>query len=252
MLIEERLNKIVEIIRINDSARIEELAETLEVSRDTVRRDLIRLENEGVIKRTHGGAVLNDNRASIVFYDERKNQKLESKKAMGRCAAKLIKKDASVIFDASTTVEEVISFLDKKHIFAVTNSLTAATELTQLNDCTIAVLPGRLDHNHLYVTGSDTVQKLNQYNVDYLLLGVYAMDSGGIYTCSESEGAVKAKMLASARKKIAMADSSKFDTTGLIRICTLQDVDILVTDKFPEGRLLEAMQKAGVEIIVAG
>ena len=55
MLIEERLNKIVEIIRINDSARIEELAETLEVSRDTVRRDLIRLENEGVIKRTHGG-----------------------------------------------------------------------------------------------------------------------------------------------------------------------------------------------------
>ena len=111
MLIEERLNKIVEIIRINDSARIEELAETLEVSRDTVRRDLIRLENEGVIKRTHGGAVLNDNRASIVFYDERKNQKLESKKAMGRCAAKLIKKDASVIFDASTTVEEVISFL---------------------------------------------------------------------------------------------------------------------------------------------
>ena len=198
MLIEERLNKIVEIIRINDSARIEELAETLGVSRDTVCRDLIRLENEGVIKRTHGGAVLNDNRASIVFYDERKNQKLESKKAMGRCAAKLIKKDASVIFDASTTVEEVISFLDKKHIFAVTNSLTAATELTQLNDCTIAVLPGRLDHNHLYVTGSDTVQKLNQYNVDYLLLSVYAMDSGGIYTCSESEGAVKAKMLASA------------------------------------------------------
>ena len=196
--------------------------------------------------------MLNDNRASIVFYDERKNQKLESEKATGRCAAKLIKKDASVIFDASTTVEEVISFLDKKHIFAVTNSLTAATELTQLNDCTIAVLPGRLDHNHLYVTGSDTVQKLNQYNVDYLLLGVYAMDSGGIYTCSESEGAVKAKMLASARKKIAMADSSKFDTTGLIRICTLQDVDILVTDKFPEGRLLEAMQKAGVEIIVAG
>ncbi len=96
------------------------------------------------------------------------------------------------------------------------------------------------------------MQKLNQYNVDYLLLGVYAMDSGGIYTCSESEGAVKAKMLASARKKIAMADSSKLDTTGLIRICTLQDVDILVTDKFPEGRLLEAMQKAGVEIIVAG
>lgn len=250
VLIEERLKKIVEIIKLNQSAKIEELARELDVSKDTVRRDLMRLESENIIKRTHGGAVLNDNRAAAVIYNERKNQHQESKRAIGKYAAKLIKKDSSVILDASTTVEEVIPFLVDKHIFAITNSLATATELTKLDDCHISILPGTLDHEHLYVTGTDTAQRLNHYNVDYLLLGVNAINEAGVYTASEKEGSVKVRMLANARKKIAMADCSKFDTTGLFRICTLEELDFLVTDALPQGGLLKALKKANVEIIV--
>lgn len=251
MLIEERMNKIMELIKKNESVKIEKLAEELQVSKDTIRRDLIQLENMGKVKRTHGGAVLAPAVPAVASYNERKLRKNKCKEAIGKKTAEMIGDDTSIIFDSATTVEAIIPFLGDTNIFAITNTLSTATQLSTLPNCKVSILPGILDNNHLFITGIDTVKKLSNYRTDYALLGAFALNEQGIWESDEGEALVKEQMVKSARTKVLMVDSTKFNTTGLVLSCKLDDIDLLITEKFPDGKLGSAIKKSAVNVIIA-
>jgi len=251
MLIEERLYKIEEVLKEKKSATIDFLSKSLSVSRDTIRRDLIKLEEKNIIKRTYGGAVLLSKEALVFDYNERLSQLQEVKEKIGRRTAELIKNNSYILFDSSTTVQTTIPFLDNYGIHGITNSLTSAQLLGKLNDSEITVLPGRLNKEQLFLYGADTVKKINKYFVDYTILGVFAINSDGLYVHTEEEGAVKTEMVKNGKQVIALADHTKLDTIGFFKVCDLKEIDVLITDTDPSQELKKSLEDADVRIIIA-
>ncbi|MGM0214168.1 DeoR/GlpR family DNA-binding transcription regulator [Enterococcus sp. AZ109] len=249
MLIEERVNKIKTILEEQRSASIDELAEQLMVSKDTIRRDLIKLEQKNIVKRIHGGAVLASREALIFDYQERSSRDQKVKEQMGQAAAERIKSNSSMILDSSTTVEAVIPYLQGKGILAITNSLTHATLLAQLDNSEVSILPGKLHKKQLFIYGAETVQKISEYLVDYTLLGVFAISRDGMFIHTEEEGMVKRQMVRQSKKVIALADHTKIETTGLFKICSLSELDVLVTDQMPPQEFVTALEENNVELI---
>ncbi|CAI2534323.1 HTH-type transcriptional repressor glcR [Serratia ficaria] len=250
MLIEERLNKIKKIIQENKSISIESLVYKLKVSKDTIRRDLIRLEQLNVVKRTHGGAVINNRDALIFDYNQRSEIQNPVKERIAIKAAELIKDNSSVIFDSSTTVETVILHLSDKNIMAITNSLTNANRLAKNKKCDIKILPGNLHKEQMFLYGSETIQKIEMYHVDYVLLGVFAISDKGLFIHTEEEGLVKRQMVMQGKTVIAVADRTKINTTGFFKVCDLSWINYLVTDELPEGSFKQSLRENNVELIL--
>lgn len=238
MLVEDRLMKIKNNLKEQKSATVEELAKELDVSKDTVRRDLIKLEKQKFVRRTHGGAILLEEKASIFDYEQRASKANQVKVALGKHASSLIDENCSIIFDSSTTVENVIQHLSNKKINAVTNSLVHAMLLANLNGTTISLLPGKLHKTQLFLYGTETIEKLKQYKVDYTFLGIYALSSEGVFIHTQEEGLVKRQMVKQATTVIAIADHTKLDKTGFFKVCELAELDVLVTDR-PLSKTLE-------------
>lgn len=250
MLIEERSNKIQEYLNEKKSASIEELAELLQVSKDTIRRDLMKLEQKNRVKRIHGGAMLVTREALIFDYEERSNQFQGIKEKLAIKSSQLISDNSSILLDASTTVEAVIPHLNHKGILAITNSLSHAILLAQLENCEINLLPGRLHKKQLFISGAETVNKIGEYKVDYALLGVFALNQEGLFIHTEEEGLVKRQMIQQSKQVIALADHSKINTTGFFKVCELNDIDLLITDKQPNEDFSRALTENNVTLIL--
>lgn len=250
MLIEERLDKIKEMVDENKSISINELSKVLNVSKDTVRRDLIRLEEQNVLRRTHGGAV-SANRDAIIFdYQERSSKLTDIKSKLAYQASKIIKDNSSIFFDSSTTVEAVIPQLKNKNIYAITNSLTHAQKLAQNEKARISVLSGNLHKKQLFLHGSNTIQRISQFTCDYTLLGVFAISAEGIFIHTEEEGLVKRQMVKQAKTTIAIADHTKINTTGFFKVCRLKEIDVVITDTMPEEDFIIALERNHVKLYV--
>lgn len=250
MLIAQRLEKIKQILEKEKSVSIEELAETLAISKDTVRRDLIKLENKQVVKRTHGGAVLATKEAEIFDYVQRSAKYYPIKQKIAKKVREVIPNDVSVLFDSSTTVEAVIRELSDRKIHAITNSLTHAQLLAGFEKTTISMLPGTLHKEQLFLYGADTIDKLSQFRTDYTLLGVFALSKEGLFIHTEEEGLVKRKMVQQGNFVIAAADHTKLGTTGFFKVCELSEIDLLITDRTPEKELLAKLTEENVEIMI--
>lgn len=250
MLIEERLEKIKKIIEEHKSATIEQLEKELVVSKDTIRRDLIKLEKQQVLRRTHGGAVSANREALILDYKQRSSKFNQIKEEIAQKAAEVIKDNSSILFDSSTTVEAAIRHLGNKSLTSITNSLTHAMLLAKFEKVEVTLLPGKLHKEQLFLFGSETVKQIEQYNTDYTLLGVFALSEAGLFIHTEEEGLVKRQMVAQGRKVIALADHTKLDMTGFFKVCGLSEIDILITDQQPEPAFIECLKRNQVELIV--
>lgn len=250
MLIEERLERIKELVDANKTITILELTKALDVSKDTIRRDLIHLENQNVLRRTHGGAVSSNRDAVIFDYHERSSKFADVKENLAYQAAEIIKDNASIFFDSSTSIEAVISKLKNKTIYAVTNSLIHAQKLALLEKAKISVLAGNVHKKQLFLYGSQTIQEIAQFNCDYTLLGVFAISKDGIFIHTEEEGMVKRQMVKQSKITIAIADHTKIETTGFFKVCDLKDIDIVITDSMPNEDFVYALERNQVTLYV--
>lgn len=251
MLIEERHKRIKEIIDKEQSASMEVLSKQLGVSKDTIRRDLIKLERENILRRTHGGAISADREAVIYNFEERSEKYGIIKEKIADKASTIIKDNCTILFDSSTTVEAVIKRLFEKNMYAITNSLTHAMILAKFKNTHVSVLPGNLHKDQLFLYGSETVKKIEQYKVDYTVLGVFALSEEGLFIHTEDEGLVKRQMVEQGNMVIAVTDHTKLDTTGFFKVCSLDEIDLLITDQEPSEKLLTSLQKNDVEVLIA-
>lgn len=250
MLIAERLEKIVAFISERDGATIKELADQLQVSKDTIRRDLIRLENEHRIDRTFGGAVIHDVKVPPLQYKMRSKMNMEAKSQIGRKSSQLLQGQESVFLGSSSTVDAMIPFLKDVNLNVVTNSVTVAQEFAEVGNENVYILPGYMKSKHMRIVGSDTIDKIKSFFTDYVFLGVIGCDADGIYTSTIEEGNVEKAMIQQAKKVVVLADHSKFGLKGHYVISDLQSIDILITDKKINEKIEQALVSAGVEILV--
>lgn len=230
------------------------LAGEFGVSRETVRRDLLELEAEGHVKRVHGGAVL-PHPAPEEPFQERMSLHLNEKKAIAKCAIKLIKPGQCVMIDAGTTTSVFARELTKvPNLLVVTNSIDIVTMLHQ-SDHSVQVLlmGGRMVSDVPATYGEFALADVARFNADVAVLSPVAFHSEqGATNYDIHEAEIARAMIAQSHKVIMLADHTKLETTSRVQYCAPNEVDVMVTSAGAEQEDLDALHKNGLkEIVVA-
>ena len=248
MLALERRNLILEKLQTEKKVVVSELSQLYEVSEETIRRDLDKLEKEGLAIKSYGGAVINEDVSIDLPFNIRKNQNVSGKQKMAEIAASLVQEGDHIFLDASTTAVFVAKALKEKE--RLTNSMEILLELSDVSGWNIISTGGVMKEGYLAFLGSRTEESIRSYYVDKVIISCKALDhEWGIMESKESFGTTKKAMIASGREKILVVDSTKFDQTAFSVAGKLRDVDVVVTDRKPSDKWMGYFKDAGVKCL---
>ena len=246
----ERLDSICAHLSHHYRIGIEEICTQFGVTRDTARRDVVRLDMAGRALRVRGGAVLPPQSRQVEQYARRTGASI-GKQAIGHAAAGLLCDGDRVLFDTSTTVLAVARATTAASLSVVTNSIDVAEAFGQQEGVELHVLGGRFNAWQRSLEGAQTRLGVAQFQFDKLILGACAIDPLGLTCPSAEEASLKQAMMGQASKVIVVADSSKFSKAFLHRLCTFDAIDVLVTGQPPPAAIGAALDAVGVQLIVA-
>jgi len=247
---EERMDAIIKLLEQQERVGIQEICQLFGVSRDTVRRDLLKMEESGLIIRTHGGAILPKKTKEIYEYKERLIRESDGKREIGAFAATLVKNGDFIIMDASTTVQFAAENIAAEQVVVVTNSIDIADVVSRKPSLRTYLLGGELDPQHRFLYGQSTIAKLADYQVDKLFLGACGITAGGLSYPHEEDGIVKREMIKRASQVIVLADHTKFGAQMFYRIAGLEAIDLLITDCRPDEELIDLLAAHNVELLI--
>lgn len=253
MSVETRHGRILELLRRQGYASIDELAGTLAVTPQTVRRDLQDLANEGLLRRHHGGASLPSSIANT-DYALRQVENAAAKAAIAQAVAARVPEGSSVFLTLGTTVEAVAAALTaRRSLRVVTNSTAAARILGAAPGISVQVLGGRFRPHNGGLTGALTAELAARWRCDLLVSGIGAISADGwLLDYHEAEVAVARAMLAQSRGLILAADHTKFLKTAACVLAPLAAARLLVTDRPPPASHAAALAEAGTEVVSTG
>lgn len=255
MLVEERRRHILKLLDHAKRVTVRELSDIFGVSTVTVRGDLEVLEQLGALVRSHGGAVKPHSPAPDLPISLKETLRQMEKAKIGAVAASMIHDGDTVIFDSGTTTAAVgrcVAGLGLESLTVITNALNIALELANLPNVRIIMLGGILRGAALSMVGPHAEQALSNLNADRMFLGVDGIDPEvGLTTPDLLEAQLSALMIRVSREVIAVADSTKFMHRSLSVIAKLDSIHKLVTDEGIPPEMLEAMEAASVEVIIA-
>jgi DeoR/GlpR family transcriptional regulator of sugar metabolism len=245
----KRQKKVLEYINEQGSANIEELLNLVKVSQSTIRRDLKKLAQKGLINRTHGGAVKKTSSTSFEMRPKEKRFKqLKEKRYIAKIAANYILAGESIILDAGSTNYAIAQELaDKKNITVITFDLRIALE-TELSHESVLVVPGGIRReDYEVVVGSNVENFIRDLSVDKAFLGADAVDiEHGITNATFSEVTIKQQIIESAKETFLVADHTKFGRTSLVNVADLRQVEYLITDNKIKQKTVNKLEKLGI------
>ncbi|TYR80653.1 DeoR/GlpR transcriptional regulator [Priestia megaterium] len=245
---EQRMREIKAYLSSHKNITLEEICKMFTVSKDTARRDLVKLEERGEIIRVKGGATLSSANGSVQNYKER--IPTEAKEKIAKAAAGLVRHNYDVLMDTSSTVSLMAKFMTNQQVNVITNSIDMVNLLEQYTYSNIYLLPGKFNGKNRNVVGPRTLATLDEYKVDQLFLGTCGIGDDGITCPDEEETFLKRKMISCARQVILLADRLKFEREFLHKVCDIHDIDIIITDKQPGKQITEQIEAANIQLIV--
>jgi DeoR/GlpR family transcriptional regulator of sugar metabolism len=254
MLVEERRLRIAEMLAVQRTITAAALMQSLGVTAATVRRDLAALEQEGVLVRSHGGAVSRTLSTSFqLSYEALLRRKREEKEAIAREAEKMVLDGDTLFLEGSSTVYLLVQHLLRKNrLTIVTNSPPILAQLQHGGFANVKCTGGDLENDTFYLSGSWTLRALGEIRVDKAILGVSAIDSAyGIWTARQSEAEVKKRIVKAATTRIALADHSKFSRQSFAYVGPITEINTLVTDSGADPKALGEIRQLGVSVITA-
>jgi DeoR/GlpR family transcriptional regulator of sugar metabolism len=245
---------ILEHLRANGAASIQELADAIGGSQSTARRDLEHLVDKGYLERTHGGAVLVQPTRATFEMEAQVNAELRQaeKVAIGREAANRLSPGDSVIFDGSTTVMEAARAVAERGIplTVVTNSLDIAQFCAGVPSWRVIIPGGSVRPGFMNLSGHPGEEFIKTIHADLCMCGTSAV-SGTLLTDNSLEVAsMKRAMISAARKSILLVDSSKFTVAGFCTTCEVSDLDEVITDSGIKSDVLTALRNTERKITV--
>lgn len=251
MLAIERRNAILEKLQAERRVVVSELSILYDVSEETIRRDLEKLENEGHVIKSYGGAVLNENANLDLPFNIRKNKNVIGKQKIADIISQTIHDGDFIFLDASSTAVAIAKNIKgKKGLTIITNSLEIAIELLDVPDCKVISTGGEIVSTAFGLVGHVTDKTIRSYYVDKAIISSKGFDLEKGFTDSDERHANNKKsMLESARVKIIAIDSSKFDRVSFAKIGDLRDITMIVTDAKPEDKWLKKFAEFNVECI---
>ena len=235
------------------SAQVTELADILQVSSVTIRKDLTELEKDNKLYRSHGRAIMLNPFTNNRSVNEKEKLFTEQKTLIGREAAKLITTNDSIILASGTTVHALArNIVPMGRLTVVSASLQVSEILTEHENIDIMQLGGMVRHSSLSVVGEYSELILKNCAFSKLYHGVDGIDfEFGFYTTDMRAATLNQKMMQTAQKTIVLADSSKFGKRGFAKIGNTEDIDIIITDAGISQKDRVAVEDLGIDLIIA-
>ena len=247
----ERRSQITELINRQKTVTNAELMERFGISIETVRRDLDDLERQGILRKVYGGAVVNVSLNSEPEYASRLRTNYEVKNAIAREAAKLICPGDTVFLGVGTTVQAMVPYMKNiGQLTVFTNALRTAVELMEIPDCTVILPGGQLRAKELTLSGFPAEDNFLNFNVDKAFIGIGGVTQEGITDFHTGEARLHRQLVLNARQSVALADSTKLGIRAMNNVCTLEQIDLVVTDRNADPKKVKALKKAGAKIIL--
>lgn len=238
MIPSERITQITDILYQRKSVSVQELCKILYCSPSTIRRDLIDLEDAGVLRRTRGGATLVSKNTSEFSSYIRSLENPTAKQTIAAIASDYIQDDMSIFMDSSSTVHFICDYLYKfKNLIIITNSILIPNKLINHDDVKVFCTGGVLKRHSYSLIGDMSYDFVKNYKPDICFFSCKAVDPSGVYEADYQQTNVKKTMLANASKSILLADTSKYKDSAFISISDLSNVDVIITEKKPTSFL---------------
>ena len=253
----ERQEHIVRIVDEHGRVRVGELATRFKVSAVTIRKDLIGLETDGRLIRTHGGAIAIDRSRPEVAFDIRERLQADEKLVIGAAGAALVHDGESIVMDASTTALSVARQLKARAGFSqltvITNGLRIASELAGHPGIVVLMLGGRVRWEALSVVGQLGDGLFSRINVQKAFLGAagFTLESG-LADATDEEAQIKRSMVAAAREVIAIVDHTKCERVAFATFCPTDKISIVLSDDEPPPAMVEALIGRGIDVRLVG
>ncbi|HPH23194.1 MAG TPA: DeoR/GlpR family DNA-binding transcription regulator [Chitinophagaceae bacterium] len=248
MLKKERQAYIIQQINIHNKVLSSDLSVQLNVSEDTVRRDLQELDEEGKLTKVHGGAL------SKSFHFTIQNNNIyqhTEKKIIAQKAISLIQDGMMVLLSGGTTIRELVKNLPENlNATFITVSIPTALELLNHPNSEVIFLGNKLIKSAQMSVGAEVVQKLSEIKADLCFLGTNSIDiENGITDLEWEIIEVKKAMIKAAHKTVSLAISEKLNSVQRLKVCNVEDVDILITELLPTNDLLAPYKNKGIEVL---
>ena len=252
MTLTERHSQILEILHKQGSISVLDLANRLEVSSVTVRKDLSYLEEKELLYRAHGSAILINPYINDRHVNVKEKLYMDEKRLIGIRAAELIMSNDSIIIASGTTVHAFTRQIKaKEHLTVISAALTATGILARDRNIDVIQLGGFVRNTSLSAVGNYAEKMLEDFSCSKLFMGVDGIDLDyGLSTSNAMEAMLNRVMMKVAQKTIVLADSSKFGRRGFSKICDLDSIDHIITDKKIPQKTLESLNEHGIEVSV--
>jgi len=253
MRFEERKRFIMDKLRHNEQVEVLDITDAFQVSAITARRDLDQLEKEGLLVRTHGGAVKikSTGQRKLFSYDEKAILNKDRKEYIGELASQLVQESDVIFIDSGSTLFHLCSYLKKiKHLTVITNSLPVASELVGHPNIRINLIGGEVDHERKAVYGLISEMTLEHYHTNKAFIGADGVSlQKGLTTYDEKEAAISKKIAASSDEVFLLCDSSKIERNSSVKFAPLSILKALVTDYELPQAIKEAYTNSNIKVI---
>ena len=250
-ILNKRQHDILSLAEKEGYVSVENLAETFEVTQQTIRRDINNLCDQELLTRTHGGAFYSSGVRNFA-YKSRKSLASDEKKEIADAVAAIIPDNSSIVINIGTTTEQVAeSLLSHQGLKVITNNINIVNIFAQSNNAEVWLAGGKVRNLDSAVIGIHTANFIKQFKVDYAVVGVSAIDNDGALVDFDSEEVLVSRAIFKhCRKLILVADNFKFERTAPMLIGNISEIDTLVTNIQPSPEIINICNKNNVEIIV--
>ncbi len=251
MLAIERRREIISRLTADGKVIVSELAKDFDVTEETIRRDLEKLDREGIASKTYGGAISKNNSSLDLPYNVREGVNVAEKQDISDKVLALIHDGERIMLDSSSTALYIVKKMkSKKNLTVITNSVTILLELADKSDWTVLSTGGMLKKGGLSLMGSSAEKMIKSYHVDTAICSCKGLDVDlGVTDSNENDSLIKQAMLACAERKILALDSEKFDKKSFVNVCEATDLDIIVTDTKPSEKWISFCAEKEINLV---
>ena len=249
---DERIEIIIREVQEKGQVKVPELAQMLDCSEVTMRNDIRKLDDQGILKKTHGGAEKRSYGLSVQFESGEYYLNADYKRRITEKAYEYIEDQESIMIDDSTTccyLAQIIKERKEKRLSVVTNSIYVAAELSGAGNVSVHVLGGQISSNPASVMGNITANAIRQYHVNKLFSGINAIDFQiGLTAADAMHAEVKRVMMEQANQTYILADHTKMGRGGLFTVCPIEEVERIITDSKLSKEMIYQAEKKGIKL----
>ena len=247
----DRQNKIQQLVQTKGYVTIDFLAQEFEVTPQTIRRDINRLNKKGLIHRYHGGAGMAPTTENVA-YNKRKILCYQEKQRIAQKVARQIPDRASLFINIGTTTEAVaLALHNHRQLRVITNNLNVASIMSAKENFEVIVAGGMVRHRDCGIVGTATIDFIQQFKVDFGIIGISGIDSDGtLLDFDYREVRAARSIIDNSRKVYLAADHTKFGRNAMVRLGNISEINALFTDQRPPSPLIELMTETDVQLFV--